>query len=362
MNVLFVPHYSRRNPYQQSLADALACFGVKVHIEIKVGEKIRPFCVYRTAKRIPGCRIVHIHWTKRLLLSEIPWRSVAKSCLFLLELLLLRLSGVKLVRTMHNIADHERYQRRAQLFFNRLLLFLCNAVIVHCRGAWNEVVRTYGQKLMGKVTMVPHGHYIDHYENRIGREFARNLLKIAPEDTVFLYFGAVRHYKGLPQLIKAFRRLRTTRVRLIIAGNPFDNSIRAEIEACSEGDERIRTVLEFIPSEQVQVYMNASDVVVLPFQDTLTSGSVILAMGFAKAIIAPQIGCVPDILNEKGAILYNQHSPGSLFEALEKALQLDLESMGRYSFARVKKVDWKMVGETTYEVYQKCLGCRRVET
>ncbi len=355
MNVLFVPDYTQGNPYQQALADALSACKVNVSIQVPFAMKIRPFSVLRAASRLRMCDLIHLHWTDIFLLASKPWWSVTKSCLFLLELLLLRLGGAKIVWTVHNIVNHEQYHRQIELFFNKLILRLCDRLIIHCEAARHEVIETYKSLLNNKVVIIPHGHYMNHYENQIGRVHARNLLKIGPKDTVFLHFGAIRPYKGIPQLIEAFRKLKPRQATLLIAGMPHTNDIRAEIEEQCQKDKRIKAVLEFVPSDQIQVYMNASDVVVMPFRDILTSGSVVLAMGFAKAIIAPRLGCIGEVSDEKGAILYDPNVKDGLYGALEEACELDLESMGRHNHVLVSRFDWNEIGKMTYDVYKKCL-------
>ena len=60
--------------------------------------------------------------------------------------------------------------------------------------------------------------------------------------------------------------------------------------------------------------MNASDVVVLPFRDILTSDSAILAMSFGKPVITPAIGCTLDILKDSRNFPYNPSN--NLFKAI----------------------------------------------
>jgi glycosyltransferase involved in cell wall biosynthesis len=332
-----------------------------------------------------------------------------KSGLFIVELLLLKLVDVKLVWTVHNIVCHEQRQVQIELFFNRLLLRLCNHVIVHCQAARYEVIQTYKLSLYGKMAIIPHGHFIDHYKNQISQAHARSLLQVGQRDTVFLFFGAIRAYKRVPELVEAFKKLKSRRARLLIVGSPgTKNDIGTQIEEQCKKDRRVKVVLEFVPSDQIQVYINASDVVVMPFQKILTSGSVLLAMGFAKAIVAPRLGCLPEMLNEKGAILYDPNDTDGLHGALEKACGLDrepqkrahspprftgtaglasesengqlpngrrealpagrtfsaayrkdLQSMGRSNFHRANQFDWNEISKMTYEVYRKCLENRR---
>ena len=362
MKVLFVPDYAQGNPYQQALADALCAHKVNVDIQVPFAAKIRPFSILRAASHFWPCDVVHLHWTDIFLLAGKPWWSVVKSCLFLLELLLLRLRGVKLVWTVHNIVNHEQHHRQIELFFSKLTLRLCDCVILHCEKARHEVSQAYKTSLNGRVAVIPHGHYTNFYDNRTSQTEARKLLNIHHRDLVFLHFGAIRSYKATPQLIDAFKRVKSQRATLLIAGLPYSNDIRTQIEKQCQEEERVRVALEFIPDGQLQVYMNAADVVVLPFRDILTSGSVLLAMGFARAIIAPRLGCLPEILDEEGAILYDPNVEDGLHGALEMVSGMDLESMGRHNYDLVSRFDWNEIGKMTYEVYMKCLGNRRTRS
>lgn len=355
MNVLSVPDYSQGNPYQSALASALASHNVNVHIDVDFTSRMRLFSFLRAASRLRKRDIVHIHWSTFFLLSAKPWGSIVKSCLFILGLVLLKLGGVKVVWTVHNVVNHERRHWQIELFFKKLLTSLCNRMIVHCESAKHAVIRTYGLR-NSKVAVVPHGHYIGFYKNKIGRNDARNLLKIGTKDLVFLNFGAIRPYKGIPELIEAFKKQTSPGATLLIAGMPLPVDFGRQIEEECKEDSRIRAVLEFIANDQVQVYMSASDVVVMPFREILTSGGVLLAMSFAKAIIAPRLGCIPEILNEQGAILYDRNDQDGLHSALEKACGADLQSMGRYNFQRARQFDWNQIGKMTYEVYRNTSG------
>jgi len=357
MHILFVPNGVQwGNPYQHALAEALSYHNVSIGIEVDFRRRTQAFCILRAKSRIQHCGLMHLHWTEPFLVSKRLWLSIVKSSLFLFELAFLKLLGMKLVWTVHNIGSHEGQHRRINLFFNRLVLHLCNHVIVHCESAWHQVAQTYNFFQNIKVTVIPHGHYLDYYKNKVTRPDARNGLKIGREEIVFLFFGAVRPYKGISQLVEAFKKLKGQQIRLLVVGSPITQDVGRRVQEKCKDDRRIKTVLEFVPDDQIQNYMNASDVVAMPFRDILTSGSVILAMGFAKAIIAPKLGCIPEILNKHGAILYDPDAKDGLREALEEACQLDLERMGRYNLNRANELDWNKIGKMTYEVYRKCLG------
>jgi glycosyltransferase involved in cell wall biosynthesis len=279
---------------------------------------------------------------------------ILKSFSFIGELLFLRLLGINIVWTVHNIASHEADFRSMELFFARLIKKFCNKIIVHTTFARSEVIRAYGVK-DSSITVIPHGNYINYYENKMNRENARNHFRISTEDLVFLYFGRIRPYKGLPELIDAFKKLNHSQMRLLIVGEPFNNEIAKDVLKKCDNDGRISVILKFIPEDEIQIYMNTADVVVLPYRDILTSGAVILAMSFGKAIIAPAIGCIPDVLDSEGSFLYNPSDEDGLVKAMIKVLDSELDKMGQHNFQLANKLSWKDIGKKTYDVYSECL-------
>jgi glycosyltransferase involved in cell wall biosynthesis len=349
MKVLFLPYYRTHNPYQRRLATALQKFGVEV---LDVG--IRYFPIIGA---VQACRpdVLHLHWVGLFLVHE-NWikkafyiiRSVA-------ELLAVRLRGVKIVWTVHNLYDHER-RVPMETLINRLIVRLSDQLIVHYPFGINAVINAYNlpEKCRGKINVIPHGHYIDSYDNRIAREEARPVLGLSDKEKVFLYFGSIRPYKGVAFLIHAFQELQGREVSLVIAGVCRDDVLKEQLIKQCRKDSRIHTFLEDVPDEKIPLFMNASDVVVLPFKDIFTSGSVILAMSFQKAVIAPSIGCVPEVLDKEGAFLYDPADERNLPLAMKSALEADLAQMGRHNYEHAKRFDWTEIAEQTYGVYRQC--------
>jgi glycosyltransferase involved in cell wall biosynthesis len=352
MKVIFIPEF-RNNAYQKALADSLSMEGIEVNFG-GTFNPYYPFPVLRSVKSHFRPDILHIHWPHPFLLANSRGKTVLKSWSFICELLLVRLIGINIVWTVHNISSHETDFRSLELFFSRLITRLCNKIIVHTPSAKGEVINKFGVK-SPLITVIPHGSYINCYENQMDKAKARNRLGISMEDLVFLYFGRIRPYKGVPGLIDAFKKLNHLQARLLIVGEPMNNNISDELLKRCEGDRRIITIFRFIPDDELQVYMNTADVVVLPYRDILTSGAVILAMSFGMPIIAPAIGGIPDILDSEGSFLYYPSEEDGLIEAMRKALASELRKMGEHNFELAKKLSWNEIAKKTYDVYKDCL-------
>jgi glycosyltransferase involved in cell wall biosynthesis len=105
---------------------------------------------------------------------------------------------------------------------HRLLFELCDAVICHCEAAAGSVAEAYelDPELRRRLHVIPHGNYIDVYPNTLSRAEARSRLGLPEGARVLLFIGAVRAYKGIEELLAAFRTLDEPNARLVVAGSP----------------------------------------------------------------------------------------------------------------------------------------------
>jgi beta-1,4-mannosyltransferase len=352
MHVLFLPDYGQHNPYQADLVRALGRYGVKV---LSVGIIDHPLLdVVRARSKLD---VLHLHWTSPFLISRRRSRSLIQATIFLLVLLWLKLIGVKIVWTVHNLTDHERQDPHLEQFFNRVLSRVCDQIIVHCSFAREAITRTYclPDQIGARISVIPHGSFVETYANAISQGQARRRLGFGGQETIFLYFGKIRPYKGVLQLIDAFKMLENGQARLVIVGEPTNETIKAQLEGRCYGDERIHTYLEFVPEGDIQLYMNAASVVVLPFQNILTSGTLMLAMSFGKAIITPRLGCTSEVMDSQGGFIYDPTEEKGLLRAMRGALSADLTAMGQLNYERAKQFDWNSIARQTCEVYNRCL-------
>jgi len=353
MKVIFIP-FGKENAYQTLLAGALQKLGVNVVF----GQVSFVFSLLRSARYHWKPDIVHMIWTHPFFISDSSLITLIKLLLFILDVVIVKLLGIKIVWTVHNKYNHEERHVRLDLFNSRILAKIANIIKVESQGAESEIQKLFKISNTSKIITIPEGNYIDAYPNTISTVSSRQALKLSGDDLVFLYFGQIRPYKGVLELIDAFRRLDAPQTKLLIAGKPYNNEIAEDILKKCDENENIKTIFTFIPDKEVQIYMNASDVVVLPYRDILTSGAVILAMSFGKAVIAPAIGCIPDVLDNEAGFLYNPSYENGLLEAMQHALDADLGKMGEHNFELAKQLSWDDIAKRTYDTYQSVIARR----
>lgn len=351
LDVLFLP-YSDRNPYQHALAKGLASWGVTCRMGRGVGRL--PILGAVHDGYVPD--VLHLHWIHPYLVSGNRVRTILKGCRLVVELLLVSRRGIRTVWTVHNLMSHDCPFPQIEAAFKHIVARRFDRVIVHCPGARQEVLAAYRlEDVFGdKVRVIPHGNYIDCYPNKINRTQARRRLGLASESVVLLFFGEIRPYKGVFDLIKTAEKLNHPRVRLVVAGRPQEPAIEAKlVDACASCSQ-VTCYPGFVPDDEVQVYMNTADVVVFPYREILTSGAVILAMSFGKAVIAPRVGCIPDTVPRSGGFLYDPNGPSALEDAVLSAIDADLAEMGACNRRAIRDVRWTTIGEQTRAVYDEC--------
>jgi len=353
--VVHIPY--NRNPYQELLLDQLKMLGVSTRYgDIKKLVRLGDVTVLYNTFYKGGLDILHLHWQHAFLRGRNKLKMILRSMSFICQLLFIRVLGKKVVWTVHNLQNHEGRHEKLEIFFSRIVARCVNCIIAHCESARSMICDAYNINDR-KITTIPHGSYLGVYENSVSREDARKLLNLSRTNFVFLFFGNLRRYKGLAELVEAFRRLDGKSTVLLIAGKPEDKSLVALLEKKTSSSSNIKLMPRFIADDEIQVLMNASDVMVLPYVDILTSGAALLGLSFGKAMIAPRIGCFPEILNSSNGFLYDQNEKEGLLNAMRQAMKFALEiaEMENRNLNLARSFDWRDIAVRTYELYERCI-------
>jgi beta-1,4-mannosyltransferase len=333
--VLMFPKHGD-NPYLRTLSESLE----------RRGARIEDFNFRRAFTE--RYDVVHIHWPDLHLHARSPLRAVAKHVRLALLFAVLRFRKSRIVWTVHNLKPHERHHRLGEMLFPIWFPRLCTHVIALTMSGLESARGMYPALRNKSATVIPHGHYRGAYDSAPTRASCRDRLGLAHRFT-FLFFGNIRPYKNVPLLIEAFRALPRQDVQLVIAGQPGRMMEVEELKQLAAEDERIRLSLEFVPKEDVPLYMGASDVVVLPFGNILNSGSVFLALSFNRAVLAPRLGSLPEIQSRVGPRWVNLYDgPLSTKHLLQT---MSGGGIAEHETADLSAYDWDSIGQQTLDFY-----------
>lgn len=323
----FSPDYRHTNPFQRMLYAGLEAQGVLLPVD-DPRELL-------TAPRLVGRpRVFNLQWTATILgparSEDEAWGRAEQ---FLEAVDEVRRDGVRFVWTVHNVMPHECRYPGVERWLRQGLADRADVVHVLCEATVDEVAGDYGLP-PERVHVIPHASYIDVYPNVVDREDARRRLGLEPEDITYLCLGQIRPYKGLDDLLDAFESVHRDRpeTRLLIAGKPGRFEGVKELLVRCERQPGVRLTAHELPDEELQVYVKAADVVVLPHRRVLNSGLPLLAFSFARPVIAPASGCLPIVVDHRVGLTYGNDQ--TLEAAMRRVDELLDPSFHRRAFER----------------------------
>jgi beta-1,4-mannosyltransferase len=340
--VLFTPSWEKANPYQRLLKEACEKEGCDIEYA-NYPSGFFPF--YKLSKKNKELSVIHVHWISELLIRLV-WS--ANPILFCW---LVKRRGIKLIWTIHNKFAHENQHRKRELQIRKSLSRMADKVILHSQEALNEINKLYNVDLTSKAEIIFHGNYSGCYPTPTeNRDLLRAKELLQKDDIVILFFGSLKPYKGIETLIHAYINSSNINIKLYIAGEPYSKEYKERLIELTKNRTGISTYFTYLNDQELIDHLHFSDVVVLPFSDTLTSGTAILAMTEGKALVlaetAKVFGCVPD----SGVNYFNNEQ-----QLVGIINQLDLNTLndqGLVNLDQSKKMSWSEVGKMTVKTYQ----------
>jgi glycosyltransferase involved in cell wall biosynthesis len=280
---------------------------------------------------------------------------------------LLRLWHIMLVYTAHNLLPHDDESDYSQLRYQRIYR-LVDTLIVHSERSRDDMVRRFHIQ-PDKIAVIPHGAYDSFFESSrlISGTAARRELDIPDDRAIVLFFGLIRRYKGLEYLIEAFAevKVQVENAMLLIAGDisradSEDFRYYETLLETLDGRDDVRRISRSIPDNQVGSLFVASDLVVLPYVKTDTSGVLLAAYAAGKPVVATDTGALGEIVEPgKTGLLVPPRDSRALALAIITMLQDGnaLRDMGRYAkHLADTSYSWHRVAAQTRDVYQSVMS------
>ena len=232
----------------------------------------------------------------------------------------------------HNVAPHEGTPLdRALTAYG---LGGADAFLVHARS---EASKLEALARGRPVRVHPHPSYEIFSEGAPGREEAR--AKLGLSGRVLIFFGYVRPYKGLHDLLHALTLARREAWdQLVIVGEFYEplERYRPLLEDPSIRD-RVRVVNRYVANEEVAAYFAAADVAVLPYREATGSGIAQVAFGAGVPVIATRAGGLEDVVEDGvSGLLVPTRDPRSLARAIERFFDENLSATLRAGVARAR--------------------------
>lgn len=194
----------------------------------------------------------------------------------------------RIVGLVHNLIPHE--QRPGDAALTKYFVNSCHVFITLSREVLSDIRRLTDKP----AAFAPHPVY-DHFGDTLPAPEARRHLGLDEHGKYLLFFGFIRHYKGLDLLLQAMADPRIRAIgdlKLVVAGEFYED--RKKYEPLI-GD-NVKIVSDFIPDADVKYYFSAADLIVQPYRTATQSGISQMAYHFEKPMLVTDVGGLPEIV------------------------------------------------------------------
>ena len=215
-----------------------------------------------------------------------------------------RLFGANIIVEFHEVQD----TGEAMMFgaapyvtlTSRLLMAMTAGAVVHSESDLAPIRARYGiaDRPVAVITLGP----LDHYA-------LENPIREAPEGCInILFFGTIRPYKGLEDLVRAFNNLdepTSRRFWLTVVGETWEGwTGPIDLINNSPYRSRITLVNRYLTDEEIGRYLAGADAAALPYRRSSASGPLHVAMSVGLPIIVTNVGGLPEAAAGYGGAIW----------------------------------------------------------
>lgn len=268
-----------------------------------------PFSWAQGAQRIRRSDVVIFEW----------WTSSVVHMFF--ALLLLSGRKPRLMIEFHEVVDPLEYAilplRMYAQVMGRIIRRRAYRFIVHSEHDRQLIASQY-RIPSARIVVIPHGLY-DQYP-ALDKEQSKSKLG-AEGKFVLLFFGLIRPYKGVSDLVRAFENLPADILEetvLIIAGEAWEDMESIDRIKNSTASDKIIFENRYISDDDIPVFFSAADLLVLPYTRASQSGVAHIGIAYGLPILATQVGGLVESLGSYSGTRFTK--PGDndgLTEAME---------------------------------------------
>lgn len=262
-----------------------------------------------------------------------------------------KLLNKKLIITFH-YSQTEKFVKRHKKLFNFVLKYVKKMILVSNKQ--KEIISSLFPRFSNKIIVIPNGYVSDLFYPKVTEE-CRKDLNLPMDKKIIFNISNLIETKGHKYLIKAVEEMVKHRkdVFCFIAGKGY---LKNELEnkILSSGLEGHVKLVGWILDEEIPIWMNASDVFVLP---SLAEGNPIVmfeCLGCGKPFVGTGVGGEPEIIiSEDYGLLCEPANPKELAEKILIALDKDWDSEKILRYA--ERFRWEDIAKETLKVYESLL-------
>jgi len=260
-------------------------------------------------------------------------------------------SDIKRVALAHNIYPHEPFC--FQKFLTRQVFSQTDAIITLSKETCEDAKRLAPGKMVKKLF---HPAYELPFPEK-SSEMIRNEHGFSSDDTILLFFGLVRKYKGLDVMIDALNQidLKGYKIKPLIVGEFYihKQSILGRIDP---GHLEMYTIVDrFVKNKELAEYFTMADALILPHKSATQSGVLADAINFQLPVITSALpGLTQNLIENKHGLFFKPGSSQNLKETILEFLDQNNRDQYRHHLQELKnQLSWDSFSDELITICQE---------
>lgn len=258
----------------------------------------------------------------------------------------------KVLALTDNIIPHEK--RIGDKMFTNYFVKSCHGFIAMSKKVLSDI-STFSKT--DKKAYSPHPMYAT-YGEPLSMQDARLKLNLDPNSNIVLFFGLIRHYKGLDILMESlnFALVKQQKITLLIAGEFYEDK-QPYLDLIKRYHLEDQVILhdKFIANDMVRYYFCASNLVAQTYRNATNSGVTMVGYYYDKPMLVTNVGGLAEIVphNVCGYTLPLDHIAisNALVDFFEHKREVEMVSNVK---KEKKKYEWDSFINTLLELYNSC--------
>ncbi len=289
--------------------------------------------------------IVHIHWETNIYGSRYALISILRMILRFSILFVLKLTGIKIVWTMHNLEAHDYKHSEIDRLGKRIMWGIADRVIIQEK----KIVEDKNNK---KVVWIPQGNYVGVYGelSKVDQKVLKKQNGFDENSILLLALGSIRPYKALSKLIEQIEIAvnQGAKIHLLIAGKLADD-YKEVMEEAVRGKNFITLKAGFVPDKEIPSILNMADYTIYYYsKSSLSSAAMIMSLSYGTPVITrdiPASEMVQEGIN--GFIYKNDDELIRLLKNLKSKSYFKIENV----VSTIEDQSWGRVAKELRELY-----------
>ncbi len=213
-------------------------------------------------------------------------------------------------------------------------------------------VRLFSNK---PLLLSPHPIF-EHFGKPISKLDARQTLGLKENEKIILFFGFIRHYKGLDILLHAMATstIKNANIKLMIVGEFYEDP-QPYYDLINELGISEQVILrnEFVPDNEVKNFVCSADFIIQPYRNATQSGVTPLAYHFETPMLVTNVGALADTVPNGKVGIVVEPNADAIASGIQTLYNTGIDFYRPFIKEEKRKYSWEQMADNFLILHQQ---------